>query len=56
MKLAVTGASGKAGRAVVHDLLQHGHDVLAIDLVEPRERTTAFLLVDLTEFGQIVDG
>jgi nucleoside-diphosphate-sugar epimerase len=55
MKLAVTGASGKAGCAVVHDLLEHGHDVLALDLAEPRERSTAFLFADLTEFGQTVE-
>jgi len=31
--IAVTGGSGKAGRAVVRDLLGHGHDVLNIDRV-----------------------
>ena len=30
-RIAVTGGSGKAGRAVVQDLLEHGHDVLNID-------------------------
>jgi nucleoside-diphosphate-sugar epimerase len=55
VKLAVTGASGKAGRAVAQNLLEHGHDVLAIDLVAPREASTAFLIADLTEFGQTVE-
>jgi nucleoside-diphosphate-sugar epimerase len=55
VKLAVTGASGKAGRAVAQHLLERGHDVLAIDLVAPREPTSAFLIVDLTEFGQTVE-
>ena len=32
-KIAVTGGSGKAGRAVVRDLLEHGHEVLNIDRV-----------------------
>jgi nucleoside-diphosphate-sugar epimerase len=55
MKLAVTGASGKAGRAVVHHLLEHGHDVLALDLVAPPRSSTAFLITDLTDFGQTVE-
>jgi nucleoside-diphosphate-sugar epimerase len=55
VKLAVTGASGKAGRAVVQHLLEHGHDVLALDLVSPPKSSTAFLLTDLTEFGQTVE-
>jgi nucleoside-diphosphate-sugar epimerase len=32
-KIAVTRGSGKAGRAVVRGLLEHGHDVLNIDRV-----------------------
>ena len=55
MKLGVTGASGKAGRAVSQHLLERGHDVLAIDLVAPREPSCAFLIADLTEFGQTVE-
>jgi NAD(P)-dependent dehydrogenase (short-subunit alcohol dehydrogenase family) len=34
MKIAVTGGSGKAGRAVVRHLLEQGHDVLNVDGVE----------------------
>ena len=55
MKVVVTGASGKAGRAVVRHLVEHGHDVLAVDLVPPRERASAFLLADLTESGQALE-
>jgi nucleoside-diphosphate-sugar epimerase len=51
----VTGASGKAGRAVVGSLLEHGHDVLAIDLVAPAEAAAPFLSADLTEFGQTAE-
>jgi nucleoside-diphosphate-sugar epimerase len=54
MRVVVTGASGKAGRAVVRDLVQH-HDVLAVDLVPPREQLAPFLAVDLTELGQTIE-
>jgi nucleoside-diphosphate-sugar epimerase len=55
VKVVVTGASGKAGRAVVRDLLDHEHDVLAVDLVSPAESPAASLLADLTEFDQTVE-
>jgi nucleoside-diphosphate-sugar epimerase len=55
MKLVVTGASGKAGRAVVRDLFEHDHDVLGVDLVPPAETPAKFLLADLTDFGQAVE-
>jgi nucleoside-diphosphate-sugar epimerase len=53
-KVVVTGASGKAGRAVVRDLLEHEHEVLAVDVV-PQAESTSFLLADLTDFGQTVE-
>lgn len=55
MKLVVTGASGKAGRAVVRDLLEHAHEVLAVDVVSPADSTAPSLLADLAEFGQTVE-
>jgi nucleoside-diphosphate-sugar epimerase len=59
-KIAVTGGSGKAGRAVVQDLLEHGHDVLNIDRVpSPESRApdspVPFLRVDVTDFGQVFE-
>ena len=35
MKLLVTGAHGKVGRALVPTLLEAGHDVRASDLTRP---------------------
>jgi nucleoside-diphosphate-sugar epimerase len=55
VKLVVTGASGKAGRAVVRDLVEHEHDVRGVDLVSPTESPAAFLLADLTDFAQAVE-
>jgi nucleoside-diphosphate-sugar epimerase len=54
-KVVVTGASGKAGRAVVDDLLEHGHDVLAIDVASPNESSAPALLADLADYGQAVE-
>jgi nucleoside-diphosphate-sugar epimerase len=55
VKVVVTGASGKAGRAVVRGLLERDHDVLSVDLVPPQEQLSSFLRVDLTELGQTIE-
>ncbi len=55
-RIVVTGASGKAGRAVTSDLVDHGYDVLAIDIVPPvADPGAPFLRVDLTEYGQTIE-
>ena len=51
-KVVVTGGSGKAGRAVVRDLVEHGYEVLNVDLQPPREVLAPYLRVDLTDMGQ----
>ncbi len=57
--IAVTGAVGKAGRAVVADLLEHGYTVRATDLVGPPGADaglgTDLLVADLTDYGQAVE-
>src|SRR6478735_9601715 len=54
--IVVTGAAGKAGRAAVADLLEHGYRVLATDLTPPPDGIdTAYLRADLTDHGQVVD-
>jgi len=55
-RAAVTGGSGKLGRAVVRDLLDHGYDVVNLDSTPPPASSqAAFLQVDLTDYGQVVD-
>ncbi|KQO11638.1 hypothetical protein ASF06_03115 [Agreia sp. Leaf244] len=57
MRIAVTGSSGKLGRATVDRLLADGHEVIGFDLagspaVDPRLR---FTTVDFTDYGQTLD-
>ncbi len=57
MKVLVTGAHGKVGRAAVQALLDAGHDVLATDLTRPgferrAEGTARYLMADLTDAGE----
>ena len=58
-KIAVTGGSGKAGRAVVHDLLERGHDVLNLDTAlagdSYRDQPAPYLPVDVTDYGQVYE-
>jgi nucleoside-diphosphate-sugar epimerase len=53
-RLAVTGGSGKLGRAVVADLVEHGWEVVNLDRVPPADRVAPFIQVDLTDYGQVV--
>jgi nucleoside-diphosphate-sugar epimerase len=59
-RIAVTGGSGKAGRAVVRDLLEHGHQVLNVDRVPSAESSgpdspAPYLPADLTDFGETLE-
>lgn len=66
-RICVTGASGLAGRAVVTDLLEHGYEVLATDVVAPSPLLPArwsrpdltYTQADLTDAGdafEVIDG
>ena len=50
--VVVTGGSGKAGRAVVRDLMAHGYNVLNVDVAPSRDPVCRFLKTDLTDLGQ----
>jgi nucleoside-diphosphate-sugar epimerase len=53
MRVLVTGASGKAGKWVVRDLIDAGYDVLATDIAPMRSDCPApFTRADLTDYGQ----
>jgi nucleoside-diphosphate-sugar epimerase len=55
VKVVVTGSSGKAGRAVVADLLGRGHAVTGVDAAAPTEPLDSFLAADVTDFGQTIE-
>jgi nucleoside-diphosphate-sugar epimerase len=58
MKVVVTGGSGKVGRAVLRELLEHGHDVLNVDRTPPdptRSPPAPFLPADLTDYGETLE-
>jgi len=57
MKVLITGAHGKVGRAATQALLDAGHDVLATDLTRPgferrTEGTARYQMADLTDAGE----
>jgi nucleoside-diphosphate-sugar epimerase len=53
--VVVTGGSGKAGRAVIRDLIAHGHSVMNVDRAPPRDALCHFFAADLDDFGQAVE-
>lgn len=53
-KVVVTGGSGKAGRAVMRELLAHGYEVLNVDWIAPAEKLCPLLRADLTSYGEAV--
>jgi nucleoside-diphosphate-sugar epimerase len=55
-RICVTGATGKAGRAAVRDLREHGYEVLATDTVLSAGDVAAGVMrADLTDYGQATE-
>ena len=50
----VTGGSGKAGRAVVDDLVAAGYEVLNVDIAAHPRDDAQFLNADVTDLGQVI--
>ncbi|HVT66613.1 MAG TPA: NAD(P)-dependent oxidoreductase, partial [Trebonia sp.] len=52
----MTGATGKAGRAAVRELREHGYDVVATDTIVTRnDANDGVLAADLTDYGQATE-
>jgi nucleoside-diphosphate-sugar epimerase len=54
-RVCVTGAAGKAGRAAVRELTEHGYDVVATDVVATGGGGARLLRADLTDYGQATE-
>lgn len=54
-RIVVTGGSGKAGRAVVADLREHGYDVTDVDVAASRDPDAPTVVADLTDLGQTIE-
>ncbi len=54
-RVVVTGGSGKLGRAVVEELLDHGYEVVNLDLVRPAVPRCPFIRIDLGNYGQVLE-
>src|SRR5689334_14033098 len=59
--IVVTGGSGKLGRVAVRHLMDHGYNVVSIDLATPpgisnppKPTDPVFSRVDITDFGQVM--
>jgi nucleoside-diphosphate-sugar epimerase len=51
-RVIVTGGSGKIGGWILKELLDHGHEVLNVDLASAAETRCRTLIADLTDAGQ----
>ena len=55
-RICVTGAAGKAGRAAVRELREHGYDVVATDVaVGAGDARGSVLRADLTDYGEATE-
>jgi len=55
MKVIVTGGSGRAGRHVVRELVEAGHDLVSLDRATLEGLPGALIRIDLTETGEVYD-
>lgn len=55
-RVVVTGGSGKAGRAVVADLVEHGYDVLNVDIGASLDPDQPTRVADLTDLAHTMLG
>ncbi|MDG6899571.1 MAG: NAD(P)-dependent oxidoreductase [Nitrososphaerota archaeon] len=54
-RVVVTGGSGKAGRACIKELKEHGYEVFNVDKAKPAEELCPTIQADLADYGQAID-
>lgn len=54
-RIIVTGGTGKAGQWIVKHLVEHGYEVVNVDVRLPQEPSCKCLTEDLTDLGQTID-
>ena len=54
-RVVVTGGSGKAGRACIKELKEHGYDVFNVDKAKPDKELCPSVQADLSDYGQAID-
>ena len=54
-RIVVTGSTGKAGRAAVRHLQEHGYEVFGVDHVQGTMDYGSFFCADLTDLGQTTE-
>ncbi|MEV3938865.1 NAD(P)-dependent oxidoreductase [Glycomyces sp. NPDC049804] len=52
-RVAVTGGSGKLGRACVRDLIEHGYEVVNLDRAPSPDDLAPCVQIDLADYGQV---
>ncbi|NDI35870.1 NAD-dependent epimerase/dehydratase family protein [Chengkuizengella sediminis] len=52
-RIIVTGGSGKAGKWVIKDLVEHGYDVVNLDWKRPEDELCQTIIVDLNNLGEV---
>ncbi|WP_342046062.1 NAD-dependent epimerase/dehydratase family protein, partial [Bacillus sp. OTU530] len=52
-KVVVTGGSGLLGPWVIKEFLEHGYDVMNVDIKQPKESLCKTVIADLTNLGEV---
>ncbi|XJZ26695.1 NAD-dependent epimerase/dehydratase family protein [Bacillota bacterium Lsc_1132] len=52
-KIVVTGGSGLLGPWVIREFLEHGYDVVNVDIKQPIEQLCKTVIADLTNLGEV---
>ena len=55
-RIVVTGGSGKAGRAILRELAEHGYETLNVDVVPPTDAPLAsYVVADLADYAERIE-